>query len=370
MSREITDKVRHAFVTDKRDSCWESGLPDAGKKEEEVNRNVAAKPECLTDNQVSEELLKLAKAEFIQTYRRRNHFRDLLLVQAKISGLKMWLFEMLIAAICICIQETFRDPYFMTFRKQLFLLTCLVVSVPLLMLPFLYRSIRYQMFEVECASVFSIRTVLFSKFLVFFGGEVGMTAALKGMPKREGKKKIDALLEQVSLADVRKKKIVKLSGGMKRRVGIAQALLNDPEVLILDEPTSGLDPGERVRFRNLLSEFARDRIVVISTHIVSDVEYIANQNAIMKDGSIIENDTTENLVHLVDGKIWECQIPSVEMVKWERMLKIISLRNEADGNTSIRYLADHAETPDSVLAVPRLEDLYLWLFRQEGERHA
>ena len=195
-------------------------------------------------------------------------------------------------------------------------------------------------------------------------------AALKGMPKREGKKKIDALLEQVSLADVRKKKIVKLSGGMKRRVGIAQALLNDPEVLILDEPTSGLDPGERVRFRNLLSEFARDRIVVISTHIVSDVEYIANQNAIMKDGSIIENDTTENLVHLVDGKIWECRIPSAELVKWERLLKIISLRNETDGSTSIRYLADQAETPDSVPAVPRLEDLYLWLFPQEGERHA
>ncbi len=186
MSREITDKVRHAFVADKRDSCRESGLPDAGKKEEEVNRNVAAKPECLTDNQVSEELLKLAKAEFIQTYRRRNHFRDLLLAQAKISGLKMWLFEMLIAAICICIQETFRNPYFMTFRKQLFLLTGLVVSVPLLMLPFLYRSIRYQMFEVECASVFSIRTVFFSKFLVFFGGEVGMTAALTGFLRWKG----------------------------------------------------------------------------------------------------------------------------------------------------------------------------------------
>ena len=187
MSREITDKVRHAFVTDKRDSCWESGLPDAGKKEEEVNRNVAAKPECLTHNQVPKELLKLAKAEFIQTYRSRNHFRDLLLVQVKLSGLKMWLFEMLAAAaICICMKETFRDPYFMTFRKQLFLLTCFAVSVPLLMLPFLYRSIRYQMFEVECASVFSIRTVLFSKFLVFFGGEVGMTAALTGFLRWKG----------------------------------------------------------------------------------------------------------------------------------------------------------------------------------------
>lgn len=122
-----------------------------------------------------------------------------------------------------------------------------------------------------------------------------------------------------------------------------------------------------MRFRNLLSEFAKDRIVVISTHIVSDVEYIANQNAIMKDGKIIENDTTEHLVHLVDGKIWECQIPSADLEKWERVLKIINLRNEADGSTSVRYLAEKAETPDSVPAVPRLEDLYLWLFPQEGE---
>ena len=158
-----------------------------------------------------------------------------------------------------------------------------------------------------------------------------------------------------------------LSGGQKRRVAIAGVLAMKPEVLILDEPTSGLDPGERVRFRNLLSEFAKDRIVVISTHIVSDVEYIANQNAIMKDGKIIENDTTEQLVRLVDGKIWECKIPSSDLVKWERALKLINLRNEADGTTSIRYLSDQAETPDSVSAVPRLEDLYLWLFPQEGE---
>lgn len=109
-------------------------------------------------------------------------------------------------------------------------------------------------------------------------------AALKGLPRAEAARQIDALLERVSLAEVRRKKIVKLSGGMKRRVGIAQALLNDPEILILDEPTAGLDPGERVRFRNLLSEFAQDRIVLISTHIVSDVEYIAAENAVMKDG--------------------------------------------------------------------------------------
>ena len=187
------------------------------------------------------------------------------------------------------------------------------------------------------------------------------------MPIKKIRERSEELLDFCGLIDYRRRTVRKLSGGMKRRVGIAQALLNDPEVLILDEPTSGLDPGERVRFRNLLSEFAKDRIVVISTHIVSDVEYIANQNAIMKDGKIIENDTTEQLVRLVDGKIWECKIPSSDLVKWERALKLINLRNEADGTTSIRYLSDQAETPDSVSAVPRLEDLYLWLFPQEGE---
>ena len=111
-------------------------------------------------------------------------------------------------------------------------------------------------------------------------------AALKGIGKRDARRRTNDLLEQLGLADVRKKRIAKLSGGMKRRVGIAQALLNEPEILILDEPTSGLDPSERVRFRNLLSEFAKGRIVLISTHIVADVEYIAMKNAIMKDGRL------------------------------------------------------------------------------------
>ncbi len=190
-------------------------------------------------------------------------------------------------------------------------------------------------------------------------------AVLKGLTAKDSRRRIDKLLEQLTLSHVKNKKIIKLSGGMKRRVGIAQALLNEPEVLILDEPTSGLDPGERVRFRNLLSEFAHDRIVLISTHIVSDVEYIASQNVIMKGGKLLAGGTTEELVKLVSGKVWTAQILMDSLAEYERRLPIVNIRNEENGQISIRYLAKQPFTENSRPAAPHLEDLYLWLFPQQ-----
>ncbi len=189
-------------------------------------------------------------------------------------------------------------------------------------------------------------------------------AALKDVPARETTKKIKHLLEVLTLSDVKNKKIGKLSGGMKRRVGIAQAMLNDPKILVMDEPTAGLDPGERVRFRNFISEFSHERIVLISTHIVSDIEYIATRNAIMKAGKIVDVGTTDELVKEIEGKVWTCTIPARDLASYEMRMRIINQRGEDNSQVSIRYLSEMPEIEGAVAAQPRLEDLYLWYFPQ------
>ena len=191
-------------------------------------------------------------------------------------------------------------------------------------------------------------------------------AALKDVPAKETAKKINYLLDVLTLSDVKGKKIAKLSGGMKRRVGIAQAMLNEPKILVMDEPTAGLDPGERVRFRNFISEFSHDRIVLISTHIVSDIEYIATRNAIMKAGKIVDIGTTDELVKEIEGKVWTCTIPAKDLVSYEMRLRVINQRSEDNGQVSIRYLSETPEISGAVAALPRLEDLYLWYFPQEN----
>lgn len=230
----------------------------------------------------------------------------------------------------------------------------------------LYDNLSIQSLQGEYRNIFGYLPQEFGFYPEFTVTDyLSYVAALKGLSKAETRDKINALLEQLTLTDVRKKKILKLSGGMKRRVGIAQALLNEPEILILDEPTSGLDPGERVRFRNLLSKFAQNRIVLISTHIVPDVEYIANQNAIIKEGKIIALGTTEELERLVESKVYRCTMHPQELAKQEGRLRIVNLKNEEDGRVSLRYLSEQPMTENSIAEAPRLEDLYLWLFPQE-----
>lgn len=191
-------------------------------------------------------------------------------------------------------------------------------------------------------------------------------AALQGIGKKEAADKIDSLLELVALKDVQKKKLKQFSGGMIQRVGIAQAMLNDPKILVMDEPTAGLDPGERVRFRNFISEFSHDRIVLISTHIVSDIEYIATRNAIMKAGKIVDIGTTDELVKEIEGKVWTCSVPDGDLSSYEMRLRVINQRGEDNGQVSIRYLSETPEISGAVAVSPRLEDLYLWYFPQEN----
>ena len=191
-------------------------------------------------------------------------------------------------------------------------------------------------------------------------------SALKGIGKKDASLTIERLLQMLALSDVKNKKIRRLSGGMQRRVGIAQALLNDPEILILDEPTSGLDPGERVRFRNILAEFAKERIILISTHIVSDVENIATRNAVMKDGRIIAAGSTDALVAVMKGRVWRTEVSESDLFKCERLVRIANIRSESGGRVSLRYLAENPVLPGSAPETPRLEDLYLWLFPEDS----
>ncbi len=134
-------------------------------------------------------------------------------------------------------------------------------------------------------------------------------AALKGITGKAADEKISKLLDLVGLGDVGRKKLGGFSGGMLRRIGIAQTLLNDPKILILDEPTAGLDPQERIRFRNIISELSENRIVLLSTHIISDMEFIAGEVIIMRNGGVLKIDTTEQLLKEVEGKVWSATVP-------------------------------------------------------------
>lgn len=195
-------------------------------------------------------------------------------------------------------------------------------------------------------------------------------ASIKGMNKAVARKKVNVLLQKVGLSKVQNRKMKKLSGGMKRRAGIAQAMLNDPEILILDEPTAGLDPSERIRFRNLVSELASQRLVVLSTHIVPDVEYIANQILLMKDGALVHAGTLPEIIREVDEKVWSADIPQEQAQYYMKNYKVVNVRN-GEGMVHMRILADEMPCLGAKREGLTLEDVFLHYFGEmAGEEDA
>ena len=188
-------------------------------------------------------------------------------------------------------------------------------------------------------------------------------AALKGIPRDVAKKRVKELLEIVDLSDVKGKRMKTFSGGMKQRVGIAQALLNDPKLLILDEPTAGLDPKERVRFRNLISDYAGDRIVLLSTHIVSDIEAIADEVLLMKKGKVLIQGTVSELTKKAAGKVWELTVSPSEAKIWQEKAAVANLRHEGE-QVVLRILSDVKPAEGPAHCEAGLEDLYLYSMRE------
>lgn len=183
-------------------------------------------------------------------------------------------------------------------------------------------------------------------------------AAIKGLRPVTAKQRANALLKQVGMEKARKKKMKELSGGMKRRIGIAQAMLNNPQILILDEPTAGLDPNERIRFRNLISELSEERLVLLSTHIVPDVEHIANEILLMKDGKIRAAGTSQELIAAMPEQVWSATVPKKELAAYMKAYKVSNVKTVAEG-ANLRILSENPPSVHAVLEVATLEDLFL-----------
>ncbi|MDE5588373.1 MAG: ABC transporter ATP-binding protein [Acetatifactor sp.] len=187
---------------------------------------------------------------------------------------------------------------------------------------------------------------------------------LSGLSSAERKERAGILLKKVNLEEHKNKKIKALSGGMKRRLGIAQALLNNPKVLIVDEPTAGLDPEERVRFRNLLSEIAEDRIVILSTHIVGDIEATCEDIAILDDGKVLYNGTVDDLLSTAQGKVFTKAVERQELPKLKQELTITGMHTQGK-KVYVRFLSENGAA-DAEVSEPNIEDAYMLYLNKNG----
>ena len=195
-------------------------------------------------------------------------------------------------------------------------------------------------------------------------------AALKALPKEYADSRIEELLDLVELKNKKKKKLKTFSGGMIRRIGIAQALLNDPEILILDEPTAGLDPKERVRFRKVISSLGKNRIVLLSTHIVPDIDYIADKILIMKNGELIKEGTEKKIIEKVEGHVWKCVVSEKEAERIENLYIVSNMRNSGE-NVELRIISKKQPVLNAKNVESTLEDAYLYHSQMmEGEKSA
>ncbi len=190
-------------------------------------------------------------------------------------------------------------------------------------------------------------------------------ASIKGIRPAVAKKRVKELIAGVGLQKAAHKKMKRLSGGMKRRAGIAQAMLNNPKILILDEPTAGLDPNERIRFRNLISELAEDRLVLLSTHIVSDVEYIANEILLMKDGKIMHRGTVSELIDTMTEGVWKCSVQKNEVAHYLKEYKVSNMKSEAQG-VELRIISEERPMAGANLEDANLEDVFLYYFGEKA----
>lgn len=342
----------------------------------------------------SMEIFYLKEQEKLLTY------REFLWMQFRITQKRWWLFQTLLLTGIGIILSLNQEEFYI--QRGLGITSVLFV---ILIIPELWKNKSNQCMEIESASYYSLRQIysariflfglvdvlLLTVFCLFLHGRLHITLLsllsqflfpavttacicfgmlcskrnVKGIRPIVAKNRVKELTAKVGLQKAVNKKMKTLSGGMKRRVGIAQAMLNDPKILILDEPTAGLDPNERIRFRKLISELAEERLVLLSTHIVSDIEYIANEIWLLKDGKLMHKGSAEEVINSMPENVWECCVGKNEVSCFMNKYKISNMKTEANG-VMLRIISLEKPVENAKSVETSLEDVFLYYFGEKA----